>query len=116
MGAEYIFVLVCFKCGRGVYICSRLFQVWARSIYLFSSVSSVGAEYIFVLVCFKCGRGVYICSRLFQVWARSIYLFPSVSNTCACGTFRYFPLFTLFLEEFDYTARVQHALVAVERK
>ena len=48
--------------------------------------------------------------------ARRIYLFPSVSKTCTCGLFGIFHLFTLFLEEFDYTAGVQHALVAVERK
>ena len=30
--------------------------------------------------------------------------------------FGIFHLFTFFLEEFDYTARAQYALVAVERK
>ena len=29
-------------------------------------------------------------------FARRIYLWPSFSNTCACGTFRPFHLFTLF--------------------
>ena len=49
------------------------------------------------------GRGVYNCSRLFRMLAHA-------------ELFGIFNLFTLVLEEFDYTARVQHALVAVERK
>ena len=48
-------------------------------------------------------RGVYICSRLFRILAHA-------------DLFGIFHLFTLFLEEFDYTARVQHALVAVKQK
>ena len=47
--------------------------------------------------------GVYICSRLFRILAYA-------------ELFGIFHLFTLFLEEFDYTARVQHVLVAVEQK
>ena len=49
------------------------------------------------------GCGVYICSRLFRILAHA-------------ELFGIFHLFTLFLEEFDCTAGVQHALVAVERK
>ena len=49
------------------------------------------------------GRGVYICSRLFRILAHA-------------EVFGIFHLFKLFLEGFDYTAKVQHALVAVERK
>ena len=41
---------------------------------------------------------------------RRIYLWPSFSNTCACGTLRSFPFVHIVLEEFDYTARVQHVL------
>ena len=48
-------------------------------------------------------RGVYICSRLFKLLAHA-------------ELFGIFHLFTLFLKEFDYTTRVQHELVAVERK
>ena len=48
-------------------------------------------------------HGVYICSRPFRILAHAEF-------------FGIFHLFTLLLEEFDYTARVQHALVAVERK
>ena len=44
---------------------------------------------IFVPVCFE-----YLCMRNFSV---------------------FFYLFTLFLEEFDYTARVQHALLQLSR-
>ena len=44
----------------------------------------------------------YNCSRLFRILAHA-------------ELFGIFHLFTLFLEEFYYTARVQHALVAVER-
>ena len=43
------------------------------------------------------GRGVYICGRLFRIPAHVEH-------------FGLFHLFTLFLEEFDYTARVQHVL------
>ena len=43
------------------------------------------------------GRGVYICGRLFRIPAHAELI----------GLFH---LFTLFLEEFDYTARVQHVL------
>ena len=46
------------------------------------------------------GRRVYICSRLFEILAHAEIL----------GLFR---LFTLFFEEFDYTARVQHVLRGV---
>ena len=49
------------------------------------------AAYIFVPVCFE-----YIRMR--------------------AELFGNFHLFTLFLEDIDYTARVQHALVAVEWK
>ena len=49
------------------------------------------------------GRGVYTCLRLFRLLAHA-------------DLFGIFHLFRLLLEEFDYTARVQHALVAVERK
>ena len=45
--------------------------------------------------------------------------FPEIKETWnadACGIFRYFPFVYIVLEEFDYTARVQHALAAVERK
>ena len=49
----------------------------------------MGAAYILVPVCFKYGT---------------------------CETFRSFPFVHIVLEEFDYTARIQHALVAaVER-
>ena len=43
------------------------------------------------------GRGVYICGRLFRIHAHAEF-------------FGLFHLFTLFLEEFDYIARVQHVL------
>ena len=39
------------------------------------------------------GCGIYICGR-----------------SCACGTFQSFPFVHIVLEEFDYTARVQHVL------
>ena len=42
-------------------------------------------------------RGVYICGRLFRIPAHA-------------ELFGLLHLFTLFLEEFDYTARAQHAL------
>ena len=45
----------------------------------------------------------YNISRLFRIVAHA-------------ELFGIFHLFTLILEEFDYTARVQHALVAIERK
>ena len=65
--------------------------------------------------------GMFLISPIFilylrRAWARRIYLLPSVLNTCRCGTFRYFPVVHIVLEESDYIARVQHALVAVERK
>ena len=41
--------------------------------------------------------GVYICGRLFRIPAHA-------------ELFGLFHLFTLFLEEFDYTARVQYVL------
>ena len=47
---------------------------------------------MFLVIYAAHGRGVYICGCLF---------------TCACGTFRSFHLFTSFLGEFDYTARVK---------
>ena len=43
------------------------------------------------------GRGVYIFGCLFRISAHA-------------ELFGLFHLFTLFLEEFDYTARVQHVL------
>ena len=42
-------------------------------------------------------RGVYVCDHLFRIPAHAEF-------------FGIFHLFTLFLEEFDYTARVQHVL------
>ena len=62
--------------------------------------------------------GIFRISPIFilylrRAWVRRIYLFPSVLNTCACGTFRYFPVVHMFLVECDYSASVQHALVAV---
>ena len=45
----------------------------------------------------------YNISRLFRIVAHA-------------ELFGILHLFTLILEEFDYTARVQHALVVVERK
>ena len=52
----------------------------------------------------------YSTCCLRRAWARRICLCSSFSNTCACGTFRYFPFVHIVLEEFDYTARVQHVL------
>ena len=43
------------------------------------------------------GLGVYICGRLFRIPAHA-------------ELFGLFHLFTLFLKEFDYTAREQHVL------
>ena len=54
-------------------------------------------------VIYKCliyaahGRSVYICGPLFRIHAHA-------------ERFGLFHLFTLFLEEFDYTTRVQHVL------
>ena len=52
------------------------------------------------------GNTPYLC----RASARHIYLSPPFSNTCAYGTFRSFPFVNIVLEEFDYTARVQHVL------
>ena len=49
-------------------------------------------------------------SNLRRARARSLYLSPSFANTCACGTFRSFPFVHIGLEEFAYTARVEHVL------
>ena len=48
-------------------------------------------------------RRVHICFRLFRILAHA-------------ELFVFFPFVHIVLEEFDYTARVQNALAAVERK
>ena len=76
--------------------------------YLFYTVSFVpNNKYIIKLtetsLIYAHGYGIYICSRLFRIFAHA-------------ELFDIFHLFTLLLEEFDYTVRIQYALIAVERK
>ena len=66
-------------------------------IVVYRDVQKFFTQIIYAL---HAGRGVYICSRLFRILAHA----------------ELFGIFSLFLEEFDYTARVQHALVAIQRK
>ena len=63
-------------------------------------VTFLSIFYLFSIVYYAAhGRGVYICGRLFRIHVHAHK-----------ELFGLLHLFTLFYEEFDYTARVQHVL------
>ena len=64
---------------------------------------SLSESIAFQIYLHRATRDVYHCSRVFEILTHG-------------ELFGIFHWFTLFVEEFDYTARVQQALVAVEQK
>ena len=71
-------------------------------IFLAVCITFIVSVDVFLAICITFiygahGRGVYICGRPFRIPAHAELI-------------GLFPLFTLFLEEFDYTSRVQHVL------
>ena len=92
-GAIYIY-----KIMKKLYIIRLQRNVFDKRFVLTSKFCPLGLsapDRLFIYAAH--GRGVYICGRLFRIPAHA-------------ELFNLLHLFTLFLEEFDYSARVQHVL------